>query len=412
MSIHECGRLAAMASSAFARVLFSTRLATLLVALSSFAGLLLAPSFAWAAPSIGTVQLTPTSIASGAATTVRVTAVIADPGVIPATVNLQRLNDAGAPVAVLGTLHDDGVNGDAVAGDQIYTLDAVFTETLPVRLRVSAGFKGLLRRLFSAEMLLNINRPPVARCRARPRRRRRYRRRRRRAPLHRSGRRPPGVSVDARGTAGRQRERTAGRRPGAAGVLRRPGRRLPAQAGRQRRQGRQRAGFRAHPRQCDQCPADRRSRSDQSVAAGSLVRLDGRGSRDPEGSPLTYAWELADKPASSIAVLDDPTSATPGFVADLAGVYVLRLVVSDGGASSVVDEIIVTAYAGNTPPTAMPGPDQSVAPGSRVALDGSASFDPDPGDGIAQYAWSFRRRAAGQYGGAVAADRRPFPVRR
>jgi hypothetical protein len=68
---------------------------------------------------------------------------------------------------------------------------------------------------------------------------------------------------------------------------------------------------------------------------------------------------------------------------------VLRLVVSDGGASSVVDEIIVTVYAGNTPPTAMPGPDQSVAPGSRVALDGSASFDPDAGDGIAQYAWSF-----------------------
>jgi hypothetical protein len=53
------------------------------------------------------------------------------------------------------------------------------------------------------------------------------------------------------------------------------------------------------------------------------------------------------------------------------------------------DEIIVTAYAGNTPPTAIPGPDQSVAPGSRVALDGSASFDPDAGDGIAQYAWSF-----------------------
>ena len=94
MSIHECGRLAAMASSAFARVLFTTRLATLLAALSSFAGLLLAPSSAWAAPSIGTVQLTPTSIASGVATTVRVTAVIDDPGVIPSTVNLQRLNDA------------------------------------------------------------------------------------------------------------------------------------------------------------------------------------------------------------------------------------------------------------------------------------------------------------------------------
>jgi hypothetical protein len=238
MSIHECGRLAAMASSAFARVLFTTRLATLLAVLSSFAGLLLAPSSTWAAPSIGTVQLTPTSIASGAATTVRITAAIADPGVIPATVNLQRLNDAGAPVAVLGTLHDDGVNGDAVAGDQIYTLDAVFTETLPVRLRVSAGFKGLLKRLFSAENAAQHQSPAGGQCRARPRRRRRHRRRRRRASLQRSGRRPPGVSVDTGGTAGRQRERTAGRRPRTTGVLCRSTRRLSAQAGRQRRQGR------------------------------------------------------------------------------------------------------------------------------------------------------------------------------
>lgn len=88
-------------------------------------------------------------------------------------------------------------------------------------------------------------------------------------------------------------------------------------------------------------------------------------------------------------MLDDSSSPTPNFIADLAGRYLLRLIVSDGGASSAPDEIIISAHGGNTPPTAVPGPDQSVAPGSRVALDGSASFDPDPGDGIAQYAWTF-----------------------
>jgi hypothetical protein len=55
-----------------------------------------------------------------------------------------------------------GLTATPIAGDQVYTLDAVFTETTPVRLRVSAGFKGMLRRLFSASVLLNINRPPLA----------------------------------------------------------------------------------------------------------------------------------------------------------------------------------------------------------------------------------------------------------
>ena len=123
-------------------------------------GLLLPVFPAAAAPGVGAVQLAPTSIAAGVQTPVRVTAVISDPTVFPTSVNLQRLNDAGAPVAVLGSLRDDGVHGDAVAGDQIYTIDFIANETAPIRLRVSAGFRGMLRRLFSAEMLLQINHPP------------------------------------------------------------------------------------------------------------------------------------------------------------------------------------------------------------------------------------------------------------
>lgn len=388
MSIHECGRLAAMASLAFARVLFTARLVTLL-ALSSLAGLLLAPSSAWAAPSIGTVQLTPTSIASGAATTVRVTAVIADPNVIPATVNLQRLNDAGAPVAVLGTLHDDGLNGDAAAGDHLYTLDAVFTESAPVRLRVSAGFRGLLKRLFSAEMLLNINRPPVAN-----------------AGRDRDVAAGSDVEVDGRLSSDPDGDRlaylwTLEERPaGSLAALNGADRARPLffadEAGayllklvvNDGKIDSPPAFVRIHASATNAAPmAD--AGPDQNVPAGASVRLDGRGSRDPEGAPISYAWELVDKPASSTAALDDPSSATPGLRADLGGRYVLRLTVTDGSATGVPDEIVVTAYAGNTPPTAVPGPDQSVMPGSRVDLDGSASFDPDPGDGIAQSAWSF-----------------------
>ncbi|MEF8770614.1 RHS repeat-associated core domain-containing protein [Candidatus Accumulibacter contiguus] len=140
----------------------STFWPALLAKVLALAGLLLAGFPASAAPSIGSVQITPDAITAGAPTTVRVTAVIADPTLIPATVNLQRVNEAGAAVAVLGSLHDDGRNGDAVAGDQVYTLDVVLTETSPLRLRVSAGFQGMVKRVFSAEVLLPINRPPLA----------------------------------------------------------------------------------------------------------------------------------------------------------------------------------------------------------------------------------------------------------
>jgi hypothetical protein len=290
---------------------------------------------------------------------------------------------------VLGALHDDGVNGDAVAGDHIYTLDAVFTETVPVRLRVSAGFKGLLKRLFSAEMLLNINRPPVAD-----------------AGRDRDVAAGTDVEVDGRLSSDPDGDRlaylwTLEERPaGSLAALNGVDRARPVffadEAGdyllklvvNDGKVDSPPAFVRIHA-SATNAPPTADAGPDQNVPAGASVRLDGRGSRDPEGAPISYAWELVDKPASSTAALDDPTSGTPGFVADLGGRYVLRLTVTDGSATAVPDEIVVTAYATNTPPTAVPGPDQSVAPGSRVDLDGSASFDPDPGDGIAQYAWSF-----------------------
>ncbi|WP_374692545.1 PKD domain-containing protein [Accumulibacter sp.] len=381
MGIEQRRHSAGMASTAFRRALLA-----IVLALGSF---ILAVFPAAAAPSVGAVQLAPTSIAAGVQTTVRVTAVIGDPTVLPSSVNLQRLNDAGAPVAILGTLRDDGVNGDAVAGDQIYTLDFVVSETAPLRLRVSAGFKGMLRRLFSAEMLLQINRPPVAD-----------------AGRDRDVAVGMDVEVDGRLSHDPDGDRltylwTLEQRPaGSSSELVGADRTRPLfvadQAGdyllrlvvNDGKVDSAPAVVRIHASATNSPPtAD--AGSDQSVAAGSLVRLDGRRSVDPEGLTLAYAWELAEKPAASAAALDDPASATPAFVADVAGRYVMRLVVSDGAANSAPDDVIVSAHGGNTPPTAVPGLDQSVAPGSRVELDGSGSFDPDPGDGVARFAWSF-----------------------
>ena len=83
--------------------------------------------------------------------------------------------------------------------------------------------------------------------------------------------------------------------------------------------------------------------SDRRVSIGSNVALNGKGSSDADGDPLTFAWELVDRPAGSTAALANPTTATPSFVADVIGLYTVRLVVNDGTADSAPDEVLVTA---------------------------------------------------------------------
>ena len=69
---------------------------------------------------------------------------------------------------------------------------------------------------------------------------------------------------------------------------------------------------------------------DAQIDIGVQTSLLGQDSSDPEGEALSYYWSLLQKPASSDAVLDRVDSATTTLVADQAGTYVVRLIVSDG----------------------------------------------------------------------------------
>ena len=80
-----------------------------------------------------------------------------------------------------------------------------------------------------------------------------------------------------------------------------------------------------------------------AAKVGEVVMLDDRKSYSNSTEALSYNWSFSYKPAGSNATLQGATSATPSFVADVSGVYMLQLVVSAQGVSSqrAVTSVIV-----------------------------------------------------------------------
>jgi len=108
--------------------------------------------------------------------------------------------------------------------------------------------------------------------------------------------------------------------------------------------------------------------TDLAVSVGFVVSVDGSGSTDPDGDALTYAWTLT-APAGSAASLDDVSSATPSFLPDVEGDYVLSLTVNDGTVDSGADQATVTA-TDNT----VTEPITAAAGGSIVSSDGEMTM--------------------------------------
>ncbi len=139
---------------------------------------------------------------------------------------------------------------------------------------------------------------------------------------------------------------------------------------------------------------------DQPVVAGATVNLDGSGSTDVDGNPLTYAWSFVSRPAGSSAVLSDPTALKPTFIADRLGDFVVQLIVNDGFVNSAPDSTTISTT--NSQPVAKAGPDQTVPLGGVVVLDGSASSDAD-GHALT-YSWSLTSKPSDSSAGLSGAN--------
>jgi hypothetical protein len=123
---------------------------------------------------------------------------------------------------------------------------------------------------------------------------------------------------------------------------------------------------------------------DQAGQAGSEVVLDGSASRDPDDAPapLSFSWTQVAGPPVTLTGADRALAA---FTPTELGTYEFRLQVSDGAESG---EDAVTVTIANQPPVASAGADQTGFAGAAIALDGSASNDPDGAPSPLTFAWT------------------------
>jgi hypothetical protein len=125
---------------------------------------------------------------------------------------------------------------------------------------------------------------------------------------------------------------------------------------------------------------------DQKVNEGTVVKLNGTNSSDPDDGIASYLWAQTGGPP---VTLSDATAANPTFIAPSVGSggesLGFTLMVADGTGLQSHDSCIINVCNINQPPTANAGADLNVAEWAPVTLDGSLSNDSD--DGIVSYLW-------------------------
>jgi uncharacterized repeat protein (TIGR01451 family) len=145
---------------------------------------------------------------------------------------------------------------------------------------------------------------------------------------------------------------------------------------------------------CTNQPPTADANGDYTGDEGSPISLDGTGSSDPDGDPLTYSWSVN----SPLCSFDDATSATPDLTCTDNGDFVVTLEVDDGQVTGS-DTAGVTVY--NVAPTVSI---DSVSPtlvavGELVTADGSFT-DPGTNDThTAVWAWGDTTASAGTVSG-------------
>ena len=131
--------------------------------------------------------------------------------------------------------------------------------------------------------------------------------------------------------------------------------------------------------------------SDATAITGEAVVLNGGGTLDPDGDTLVYQWRIIERPEGSTATIDAVSLKITTFSPDIAGEYVIRLIVDDG-TDDCRDDLVLTVRE-NEPPVCDAGGDAAGVIGEAFVLDASGTTDAD-GDALV-YQWRIIERPDG-----------------
>ena len=111
-----------------------------------------------------------------------------------------------------------------------------------------------------------------------------------------------------------------------------------------------------------------------------MVNFSSAGSSDPEGQPLTYAWNFGDNTTS--------TAANPTHTYTTPGPYQVRLTVSDGVNSTISDPLTISA--GNRPTVTILSPTDGATfrAGDVITFSGTATDAEDGTLPASAYTWN------------------------
>ena len=121
---------------------------------------------------------------------------------------------------------------------------------------------------------------------------------------------------------------------------------------------------------------------------GTPVTFDASATTDPDSTFLTYEWDL-----DNDGQFDDATGVSPSHTWSAPYTGVIGLRVTDGPCLADPkywdgeDFAFTTVEIGNHAPVCDADGPYTAASGVTITLDGTGSYDIDPGDSIASYAW-------------------------
>lgn len=135
------------------------------------------------------------------------------------------------------------------------------------------------------------------------------------------------------------------------------------------------------------------------------ITLDGSASHDPDGDPLIYTWSFQSKPNGSGATLSDIHAVKPTFTPDLAGTYILQLVVNDHFGDSAPSVVTINVTPLNSRISVTPNFSQPWTTGSGII-----SFDVNNTGRVAVTAGTINISLSDPAGTIVAAASKVFNI--